>query len=103
MTDGSAALKEYLLLLNRFGLSESEVIDLHWSGPVPDDASAGGVVSHVVDEDERTPEALFDRFHRTLAASSKGVDAPRQYDPDEPGEQLREVLEPYNTNRSTWC
>lgn len=97
MTDGSAALKEYLLLLNRFGLSESEVIDLHWSGPVPDDATAGKVVAHVVDEDERTPEALYERLHRTLAASSTGIDAERSYDPDAPGEHLRTLLDPYNT------
>jgi len=97
MTDGSAALKEYLLLLNRFGLSESEVIDLHWSGPVPDDATAGKVVAHVVDEDERTPEALYERLHRTLAASSTGIDAERSYDPDAPGEHLRKLLDPYNT------
>lgn len=98
MTDGSAALKEYLLLLNRFGLSESEVIDLHWSGPVPDNATAGKVVAHVVDEDERTPEALYERLHRTLAASSKGIDAERSYDPDAPGAHLRDLLEPYNTS-----
>jgi len=98
MTDGSAALKQYLLLLNRFGLSESEVIDLHWSGPVPDDASAQGVVAHVVDEAERTPDALYDRLHRVLANSSKGIDAERSYDPDAPGEHLRDVLEPYNTS-----
>lgn len=98
MTDGSTALKEYLVLLDRFGLSESEVIDLHWSGSVPDDASAQAVVAHVVDEEERTPESLFDRLHRTLAASSKGVDTPKQYDPDEPGEELRDVLASYNTS-----
>jgi hypothetical protein len=98
MTDGSAALKQYLLLLDRFGLSESEVSDLHWSGPVPDDASAQGVVAHVVDEAERTPDALYDRLHRVLANSSKGIDAERSYDPDAPGEHLRDVLEPYNTS-----
>ncbi|MFW5938168.1 MAG: hypothetical protein ACOCSN_04415 [Halanaeroarchaeum sp.] len=75
MSDRDENLRDYLVLLRRFGLSKGELARLHWSeSPDPPDVPAERIVAHEIDDEERTIDALYPRLHRILVESSIGVD-----------------------------
>lgn len=81
MSDRDENLREYLVLLRRFGLSKRELADLHWpESSDPPEVSPERLVAHVVDDESRTVDALYSRLHGRLAASSIGMDVPSDAD-----------------------
>ena len=77
MSDRDENLREYLVLLRRFGLSKGELARLHWTGSSdPPDVSPGRLVAHEIDDDARTVDALHSRCRRVLAESTTGIDLP---------------------------
>lgn len=77
MSDRAENLREYLVLLRRFGLSKGELARLHWTGSSdPPDVSPGRLVPHEIDDDARTVDALHSRCRRVLAESTTGIDLP---------------------------
>lgn len=75
MSDRDENLRDYLVLLRRFGVSKGELARLHWSDPLePPDVPAERIVAHEIDDKERTIDALYPRLHRLLAESSIGMD-----------------------------
>jgi hypothetical protein len=77
MSDRDENLREYLVLLRRFGLSKGELARLHWTGTSePPDVPPDRLAAHEIDDDERTVDALHARLRRVLAESSTGIDLP---------------------------
>jgi hypothetical protein len=84
MSDRDENLRDYLVLLRRFGLSTGELARLHWSGASdPPDVPAERIVASEIDVEARTHEALYSRLHRLLAASSVGIELPSSASPSE--------------------
>lgn len=99
MSDRDENLKEYLVLLRRFGLSKRELADRHWSEPSdPPDVSPDRLVAYVIDDESRTVDALYSRMHSLLAASSLGMEISPGGDATELASELSTVFAPYDVS-----
>ncbi|WP_439026244.1 hypothetical protein [Haloarchaeobius sp. DT45] len=83
-----------MTVLKRCGLSDEEICEVYGVSDPPDDVSVAAVVERGYDE-EFTPRNLYDQTHRVLAASSRGIDAPREYPDRVVPQQLETVFDAY--------
>lgn len=84
MSDRDENLRDYLVLLRRFGISKGELARLHWAeSPEPPDVPPERIVAHQIDHGARTIEALYSRLVRVMADSSIGMELPTGATPSE--------------------
>jgi hypothetical protein len=77
MSDRDENLRDYLVLLRRFGFSTGELARLHWAeSEEPPDVPPERIVAHRIDDEARTIESLFSRLQRVLADSNIGMELP---------------------------
>ncbi|WP_435363765.1 hypothetical protein [Haloarchaeobius sp. DYHT-AS-18] len=94
MVTSQDLISHHVTVLKRCGLSDAEICEVYGLSDPPDDISVEAVVEKGYD-DEFTPRNLYDQTHRVLAASSRGIDAPRQYPNRVVPQQLETVFSAY--------
>ena len=88
---GDSALSAYVEICRGFGLSNDEIRAIHAGGEVPDDVDPRKVVAKAL-PDGPSASDVHQALLKVLSNSSRGIDAPREFDASEVGTQLDAVL-----------
>ncbi|WP_435358170.1 hypothetical protein [Haloarchaeobius sp. DFWS5] len=88
-------ISHHITVLRRCGLSDEEICEVYGVTDPPDDAAVAALVGETFDDDV-SPRTLYDRTHRALSVSSRGIDTPRDYPDRVVPQQLDTVFGAYD-------